>query len=106
MLVVPVERGFEVEAGRLRRVEHFDGDGESGQPVSHSGDLAALSGKAECYSGQQDRWLLGDDDFAAVIVAAVRAHAVRDARLAATRARRQRGHFQGVVGAPKVATAL
>ena len=39
----------------VRRIEHFGGDREVGQPVRHSGGLAALSGKAECDAGHQDR---------------------------------------------------
>ena len=55
LLVVTGERRAQIETGRLRRFEHVDGDGEIDQPVRHTGGLAALSGKAECYSGQQDR---------------------------------------------------
>ena len=55
LLVVAGERRTQIETGRLCRFEHVDGDGEIGQPVRHTGGLAALSGKAECDSGQQDR---------------------------------------------------
>ena len=91
---------------RVRAASISYGDGEVGQPVRHSGGLAALSGKAECDAGHRTGWLLGDDHFAAAIVAAVRADAMRDPRLAAARARRQRRHRQRVVRAPKVAAAL
>ena len=50
--------------------------------------------------------LLGDDDFAAVVVTAVRADPMRRARLAALRARHERGQAECVVRAAKVAPAL
>jgi hypothetical protein len=55
LLVVSRERRTKIKTGRLRRLEHVNSDGEIDQPVRHTGGLAALSGKTECYSGQQDR---------------------------------------------------
>ena len=55
LLVIAGQCRAQIEAGRLRRGKHLDGDGEIDQPVRHTGGLAALSGKAECDSGQQDR---------------------------------------------------
>ena len=80
--------------------------GRSVNPSAMPAAWLPCPGKQSATRANRTGWLLGDNHFAAVIVAAVRADPVRDSRLAAARARRQRGHFQGVVGAPKVATAL
>jgi hypothetical protein len=55
MLVVAGERRPEIEAGGGRGGEHLHGDRQVCQPIGHPGGLTALSGKAECDAGHQDR---------------------------------------------------
>jgi hypothetical protein len=55
MVVITGKRGAQVEAGGFCRGQHLESDREIGQPIRHTGGLAALSGKAECCAGQQDR---------------------------------------------------
>jgi hypothetical protein len=55
LVVIAGKRRTQIEAGGFSRGEHLESDREIGQPLRHTGGLAALSGKAECCAGQQDR---------------------------------------------------
>jgi hypothetical protein len=74
-------------------------------PLTREAERDAKHGERANVRGEADRHLLGGDHLAAVVMPAVGAHAVRQARLLALGARVERGQLQRMVGTPRVTAA-